>query len=49
MERDCFAGFNDGTLKPIIDQTYGLSDAKYGLEYMKQNRNIGKIALVNDL
>ena len=49
MERDCYPGFESGVLKPIIDKTFQLSNAKEALLYMNQNLNKGKIVLDCDL
>lgn len=49
MERDCFSGFENGQLSPIIDKTFELSEAAQALDYMQHNLNIGKIILHNDL
>lgn len=35
----------DGTLKPVIDVVYPLAEAHEAHEYMRENRNIGKIVL----
>ena len=49
MARDLTPGFLSGELKPIIDQTFVMSDAKLALSYMQDNLNIGKIVLISDL
>jgi tumor protein p53-inducible protein 3 len=49
MERDCFPGFESGKLAPIIDKSFGLTEAPAALHYMQQNMNVGKIILNNDL
>ena len=49
MERECIPAFESGLLKPIIDSTYDLSNAAEALGHMKNNANIGKIVLKNDL
>ena len=49
MAKDLFPGFLSGELKPIIDQTFNMSDAKLALSYMQDNLNIGKIVLISDL
>ena len=35
----------DGTLKPVIDSVYQLAAAHEAHEYMRENRNIGKVVL----
>jgi len=47
--RDILPAFETGQLKPIIDSIYPLSQASDALFRMKQNLNVGKIVLVNDL
>ena len=49
MARDCVPGFESGSLRPIIDKEYNLSEAGEALEYVRQNLNIGKIVFRNDL
>ena len=49
MARDCIPGFESGVLKPIIDKEFNLSEAAEGLEYLRQNLNIGKVVFRNDL
>lgn len=39
------ASLSDGTLKPVIDSVYPLAEAHEAHEYMRENRNIGKIVL----
>ena len=34
MERDCWPSFENGSLKPIIDKVFNLSDAGQALSYM---------------
>lgn len=43
-----FAGnkFETGELKPIIDKTFKLSEAKEAHQYMEAKKNKGKIVLV---
>lgn len=43
-----FAGnkFETGELKPILDRTFKLSEAKEAHEYMEAKKNKGKIILV---
>ena len=43
-----FAGdqFETGELKPIIDKTFTLSDAKEAHQYMEAKKNKGKIVLI---
>jgi NADPH:quinone reductase-like Zn-dependent oxidoreductase len=37
-----------GELKPIIDTTFPLREAQAAHEYVRQNRNIGKVVLTLD-
>lgn len=49
MEELCIPAFETGKLNVVIDSTYDLSHASEALEYMKQNKNTGKIVLINNL
>jgi NADPH:quinone reductase-like Zn-dependent oxidoreductase len=42
---DALAGFNDGTLRPVIDTLLPLEHAAQAHAQMEANRNIGKIVL----
>ncbi len=46
---DCLEDFTKGTLKPIIDKIFSLSQASDAHRYMESNENIGKILLKQDL
>lgn len=37
--------FETGAIRPIIDRTFTLSEAKEAHEYMEANKNVGKIIL----
>lgn len=41
----CMALFERGELKPVVDQTFPLDEARAAHEHMESNRNIGKIIL----
>ncbi|MBI2654734.1 zinc-binding dehydrogenase [Candidatus Woesearchaeota archaeon] len=43
--RAAFELVKDGKLKPIIDRTFPLKDAKLAHQYMEERRNFGKIIL----
>jgi NADPH:quinone reductase-like Zn-dependent oxidoreductase len=49
MKADCMSGFKDGSLWPIIDKAFKLSDIVEAHRYMETNSNIGKIVLNCDL
>lgn len=49
MKDHCLVAFESGQIKPIIDKTFALSNAAEGLNYMKNDSNVGKIVFVNDL
>jgi NADPH:quinone reductase-like Zn-dependent oxidoreductase len=38
-------GFADGTLRPVLDRTFGADDAADAHRYMEENRNFGKVLL----
>ena len=40
--------FAEGKLKPVVDRIYNWKDAMEAQEYMKQNKNVGKIVLLVD-
>ena len=35
----------DGTLKPIIDSTFPIEEAQAAHQYVRENRNVGKVIL----
>jgi putative PIG3 family NAD(P)H quinone oxidoreductase len=37
--------FEDGRLQPIIDRTFPMAEAQAAHEYVRQNRNVGKVIL----
>lgn len=39
---------NKGTIKPVIDSVYPLSDARAAHEYIEKNKNFGKVILIVD-
>lgn len=45
FERDVLPGFQDGTLRPIVDRVFAAEDAAEAHRYMEANRNFGKILL----
>ena len=44
---DLLAGFEDGTLRPVVDSTFALDDLPAAHEYMASDRQVGKIVIVN--
>lgn len=40
--------FESGSFKPIIDRTFPMIDAQRAHDYVRANRNIGKVVLVNE-
>lgn len=45
FEHDVLPGFEDGTLRPIVDRIFPVEDAAEAHRYMEANRNFGKILL----
>ena len=43
---DLLSGFEDGSLRPVLDRSFPLSDLPAAHEYMRSDRQIGKIVLV---
>jgi NADPH:quinone reductase-like Zn-dependent oxidoreductase len=43
---DLLSGFEDGSLRPVLDRSFPLSDLPAAHEYMRSERQIGKIVLV---
>lgn len=42
-------GFEDGTLTPVIDKVFKLSEVSAAHAYVESNASIGKVVMVNDL
>lgn len=45
FEDDVLPGFQDGSLKPVVDRMFEAGDAPAAHRYMEENRNFGKILL----
>lgn len=45
FQRDCWAAFADGNLRPVIDSVYPWTQVQEAHEHMASNANIGKIVL----
>lgn len=45
LQKHCWSDFETGTLKPVIDSIFPLSEAKLAHERMEANQNQGKIIL----
>ncbi|MEX2465657.1 MAG: NAD(P)H-quinone oxidoreductase [Gemmatimonadota bacterium] len=43
--RDVMPGFEDGSLRPVVDRLFGADDASAAHRHMEANRNFGKILL----
>ena len=46
---ECIPDFEAGTLKPVVDCVFKMSQIAQAHEYMEKNENIGKIVIQNDL
>ncbi len=44
--RDILPLFDDGTLKPVVDQVFSLGQVGDAHRYVEENRNIGKVVLL---
>jgi putative PIG3 family NAD(P)H quinone oxidoreductase len=45
FERDVIPGFEDGSLRPVVDRVFAAEEAADAHRYMEGNRNFGKILL----
>ncbi len=45
FERDVLPGFQDGTLRPVVDRVFSAEEAAEAHRHMEANRNFGKILL----
>lgn len=43
---DLLAGFDDGSLLPVVDTTFALDDLPAAHEYMASDQQVGKIVIV---
>ena len=48
FSKDALPGFEDGSLQPIIDRVYHMSDAAAAHRHIESNESIGKVILTWD-
>ena len=49
FEQEALPDFDTGKIKPVVDRVMKLSQIVEAHSYIEQNKNVGKVVLINDL